>query len=103
MKVWVLLRKKQRIDRESMTEYSVPPVWTAEEIGEMLTPVCRELDVSRPMILEKHVDEMERIGRVVFRAADFVDSISFDTMEVELVDEKKRERIDKRDRRLDDF
>ena len=103
MKVWILLRKRPKIVREAMTDYAVPPAWTEEAIGEMLTPVCRELDVSRPMILEKHVDELERIGRVVFRAADFVDSVSFDTMEVELVDEKKRERIDKRDRRFDDF
>lgn len=103
MKVWILLRKKQKIMNEIMTEYDVPLIWTEEEIGMLLTPACRELDVARPMILDKHCDEMERIGRVVFRAADFVESVSFDTMEAELVDEKKRERIDKRDRRFDDM
>lgn len=103
MKVWILLQKKQKIVKETMTEYDVPPIWTEEEIGALLTPPCRGLDIARPMILAKHCDEMERIGRVVFRAVDFVESVSFDTMEVELVDEKKQERIDKRDRRLDDM
>ena len=103
MKIWVLTRRKQKILQDMTTEFNVPPLWTESAIEEMLTPVCQVLDISRPVIMQKHCEEMERIGRVVFRPADFMDNVAFDRMEVELIDEKKRERLDNRDRRFDDM
>lgn len=89
MKYWALERKKQKKRREVVFEASLPKEWTIQSLTDLLTFPCEKMDISRPIILEKHLLEWERIGRVVFRAIDFIDAVPFDTFELEMIDEEK--------------
>ncbi len=45
--------------------------------------VKEKLDISRPMILDKHVRDFRQFGIVVFQKTDFIEPVSFDRMVVE--------------------
>lgn len=89
MKIWALERNKQKIKNQLIFEYPTPTAWTVDILSDLLTAPCQAMDMSRPVVLSKHVEEMERIGRVVFRRADFLETVLFDTFEVEALDQEK--------------
>lgn len=48
------------------------------------------LDIARPLVLQKHVQDANAFSRVVFRKSDFVEPVSFDEFELELVAEEEK-------------
>lgn len=95
MKLWGILRKKQKIARQhtsvlpaSMSEFN------EDALYEAMDDICRELDIARPVVIGRHVKDFNEFKRVVFRGSDFIEKVEFDTFELELIDdsEKKNKR-----------
>ncbi len=91
MKLWGVLRKKQKIVASRVSEAAkntnlADEEWLHEAIGE----ICSALDIARPLILKKHAEDFARFSRVVFRKDDFIEKIGFDQFEIELIDEEKK-------------
>ena len=55
----------------------------------ILHDLCQALDLARPVVLEKHVRELDQFSHTVFRQSDFMESIVFDRFEIEIFPEKK--------------
>ena len=55
-----------------------------ENWHEALCELCSKLNLSRPVILDKHVNELLRFSHTVFRPDDFMEQVTFDRLEVEL-------------------
>lgn len=60
------------------------------EIGEggvegALLELCRRFDVQRPLQLPKHEREFEKFGRTFYTPEHFVEPVSFDRLEIELI------------------
>ncbi len=55
-----------------------------------VSSICGCLDLSKPLILEKHANEIRQFNRTVFYADDFVENVSFDTFEIEKIVMKKK-------------
>lgn len=90
MRLWILLRKKGKIFQQTESQFEHKDTgWDTEQLRCALEEPCRELDLSVPVVLEKHTAEMEKFGRTVFRPADFIESVSFDTLEAEIIGRKK--------------
>ena len=51
--------------------------------------LCQALDLSRPVVLQKHLNELERFNHTQFRQTDFMEPVSFDRFDVEILVEKK--------------
>ena len=51
----------------------------------MIGEACHILDLSRPVILRKHLQDIDRFGRAIFKAADFMEPIAFDRLEIEAI------------------
>ncbi len=91
MKIWGLLRRNQKIIHDTVEEFSiVERPRTADEWAPVLDVLCRALDLSRPVVLEKHVGELARFSRTAFRADDFLESVDFDRFELEIFPEEKK-------------
>ena len=52
--------------------------------------VCTAFDLSKPIICAKHLSEIKAFSRTVFFADDFVDAVSFDTLEIEIIGDRKK-------------
>ena len=86
-RLWGILRKKQRIWRDTVVEVNGEDLAAAQEaVGE----ICYKLDVPRPIWLDKNIREIEEFGRTVFTQDHFVEPIRFEKFEVEFLREKHR-------------
>ncbi len=90
MQVWAKTLKKHKIVNEVVRNFDSarPSDLYGWEI--IIHELCQELDLSRPVILTNHVRDLNSLMRVVFKASDFMEPISFDRFEIEVLPEKKR-------------
>ena len=52
--------------------------------------ITKELDLARPVVLNKHVKQLADFGRTNFKQMDFIEEIAFDTFEIEIFEEEKK-------------
>ena len=60
----------------------------------VLHELCQALDLSRPVVLEKHIRELDQFSHTIFRQSDFMEPIPFDRFEIEIFPEKKEHETD---------
>ncbi len=56
----------------------------------MLHEVCQELDLAQPVVLKKHLNEIAGFSRVTFKPSDFMETVDFDRLDIELFYDKKK-------------
>ena len=57
------------------------------KIFRALDEVCYQFDLSRPIWLDKTISDFKRHNKVRFTQDNFVDSISFDYLEIHVIEE----------------
>ena len=63
---------------------------TEADLDAALEEICRPLDVPHPVVLKKHRGEFERFFRTAFRPEDFMESVHFTRLELEVLREDKK-------------
>ncbi len=76
--------------RETVREFASARPSDMEGWSSLLHELCQDLDLCRPVVLRKHVNDLARFSRVVFKPADFIESVDFDEFEIEVLSEKKK-------------
>lgn len=82
MRVWGKIKKEDRI-KEDVTI-------TAEDFEASLLCICEHFDLTKPILVKKHFNEIRNFNRTIFYPDDFIESVSFDTFELEIIDLKKK-------------
>ena len=77
MRIWAKVLQDHRIMRETVREFAS----------------ARPSDMEG-WSLRKHVNDLARFSRVVFKPADFIESVDFDEFEIEVLSEKKKRSTD---------
>ena len=52
-----------------------------------LDKACHEFNISRPIWLEKNIEDFKRFSKVRFDQDSFIDEIEFDYLEVQMLEE----------------
>ena len=90
VRLWGIVRKNHKI----IAQHIVP--LTSTELGdivEAMDQITHKLDLSRPMLLEKHEQELATYAKTSFLPRDFLEPVSLDRFEIEvLFDEKTQKR-----------
>lgn len=89
MKIWALQKKNHKIIAQQTQSISFDGQWTIEAVHDVLKDICHDLDIAHPVILQMHADEMNKFNRTTFKKGDFIEQVTFDTFELELIDEEK--------------
>ncbi len=84
--IWVRLMHKNRISRDTAVDCA------HEDWQDALDQACRQLDVSRPMVLPRHERDWEQFSQARFLKEHFIEDIPFDRMEVEFIDPDKKKK-----------
>lgn len=58
-----------------------------KKVFNALEKVCIEFDLSRPIWLDSNIEEFKRHDKTRFRQDNFIDSIEFDFMEIQVIEE----------------
>lgn len=82
MKFWGKLKTEDRILKDIIVN--------SDDFKSAVANICNEFDLSKPIILEKHFSETASFNRTVFYPDDFVESVSFDSFEVEKIVTRKK-------------
>ena len=90
MKIWAKVIQHHKIVNEAVREFPARPS-DAQGWNAVLTDLAKPLDLARPVLLNKHVQELAKFNRTVFSPADFIESVSFDRFELEIFPEKKKD------------
>lgn len=90
MKIWAKVIKHHKTINEAVREFPARPS-DAQGWNSVLTELVKPLDLARPVLLNKHVQELAKFNRTVFSPADFIESVSFDRFELEIFPEKKKD------------
>ena len=91
MKIWAKVLKNHKIINEAVREFSLARPSDAEGWNRILVDLCKPLDLACPVLLNKHVQELAQFNRTVFSPGDFMESVSFDRFEIEIIPEKKKD------------
>ena len=91
MKIWAKVIQDHKIIGEAVREFPSARPSDAQGWHPILTELCKPLDLACPVVLKKHISELQRFSRTVFSQADFIETISFDRFELEIFPEKKKE------------
>lgn len=85
MRVYASVHTHNKIIKKH-TEFSDNPDVSCAFL-ECSEKIYKALDLSEPIWLSKHQRELSRFRRVRFRAEDFLEPISFDWIELEIIDD----------------
>lgn len=90
MRIWAKTIQSQKITSEVVREFALARPSDISGWMPVLHELCQALDLSRPVVLEKHVRELERFSHTAFRPSDFMEPVGFDRFEMEIFPEKKK-------------
>lgn len=84
MKLWGKIRKDNHTVADAVAVVHARSAYEVGDWGEPFAELCRKLNLSRPVILNKHIRDLERFSHTVFFPADFLEPVDFDRFEAEL-------------------
>ncbi|MDO4852829.1 MAG: hypothetical protein Q4A88_05330 [Clostridia bacterium] len=90
MRVWAKTLKDHKIQTDVVQEFALARPSDLYGWTPVIDDLCHALDIERPVILNKHIQDLCTFNRVIFRPSDFMDSVGFDRFEIEIFPEKKK-------------
>ena len=90
LKVWTYLYQKHRIRKDAVFEAPYSDI-----LEGMLEQACKHYDISVPIVLKKHVKELEDFSRTSFSPGDFIDSFPYDSLVLEIMRDKEEKKSKK--------
>ena len=88
MKIWAKVIKNQKIQSDVVQVFSLARPCDISGWAPILHDLCQSLDLARPVMLNKHLQELDHFNRTAFRPSDFMETVLFDRFEVELFPEE---------------
>lgn len=89
MKIWAFIRKHQKIIQDVVIEFHETRDASFEQWQTIIGELCQALQQSRPVILNKHIEQLTQFARTTFLPDDFLEDVAFDKFEVEIFPEEK--------------
>ena len=85
-RMWGKLIRDNRLLRDRVIEDDREETRT-HKVFDALTALCREFDLAEPIWLDANVTEFRRLSKTRFRQENFVEEISFDYLEIQMIEE----------------
>lgn len=83
-RLWIKAIKNHRIDQQAEAACA----WGEEK--EVLVELCKQTDIPCPLWLNKQEKEFSRFRRTSFLPEHFIESVDFDKLDVEYIDDTDR-------------
>lgn len=87
-KVWGRLRKDNKNIRDMVAECDLDNHTKKDCLTSCIEQICNEFDLQRPMLLPKNQRELEKLGLTSFNQDNFIETIYFDTLEIEIIEDE---------------
>lgn len=84
MKLWGKIRVNNNTAASHTVTVKGKTAYDVEDWGEPFARLCHDMNLSRPVILKKHVRDLEQFRHTVFLPQDFMEPVDFDRFEIEI-------------------
>ena len=85
MKFFARIMKERYVIFETMTEDFEVAKPLVDRLEKCLRIVCKDLDVSVPIWLDRNTKEFACFKRTIFTPEQFIDQVKFDKLQIEVV------------------
>lgn len=86
-RIWARTFKDNRMLKDTVIENDSSDMGRTQKVFAALDSVCYEFDLSRPVWLEKNIADFKRNSRVRFTQDSFIDTVEFDYLELQVLEE----------------
>ena len=80
-RIWAKVYSDDHIEKQTLYEKSSR--FTYSKFFEYLSAICDELDIPTPLLLKTHLFNFAKFNHVIFRPADFLESVPFTKLVLE--------------------
>ena len=87
MRFWGKMWKANRLMSDITIEINDESLNRTRKIFQALEDICYEFDLAKPMWLDKNVEEFKRHDKTRFGKDNFIESIEFDYLEIQVLEE----------------
>ena len=86
-RLWAKIWKDNHLIKDTVIENDDPELNRTRKIFAAVDAVCYEFDLSKPIWLDATVREFQKHDKARFYQDNFVDSIEFDYLEIQVIEE----------------
>lgn len=86
-RLWAKIWKDARLVRDTVICNDNTQLNRTRKIFKAIEEVCYEFDLSKPIWLDATVEEFKRHDKARFTQDNFIDSIDFDYLEIQVIEE----------------
>lgn len=86
-RLWAKIWKENHLLKDMVVENDDKELNRTRKIFSAIDTVCYEFDLSKPLWLDATVREFQRHDKARFYQDNFVDSIDFDYLEIQVIEE----------------
>ena len=90
MKIWASLHNPHQIIRDVVVQQNGTLPEDLEGWLPCLDSICQALDIPHPVMLTKHLQDLLKFSRTVFKSPDFMETVDFHHLVLEVLPEKKK-------------
>lgn len=86
-RLWGKIWKDNRMLKDTVIEIENADDTRTHRIFDALYDICIEFDLSKPIWLNSNIEEFKRRNKTRFSSDNFVESIDFDYLEIQILEE----------------
>ncbi|MBR3751014.1 MAG: hypothetical protein IKK58_04510 [Clostridia bacterium] len=90
LKFWARLIKDNKLQNQFLVDMDQRSV--EEMLEEGLNEACYGLDLARPIVQQKHLQDMKTYGFTRFLPESFMEDVDFDRMDVRIFDDSPKKK-----------
>ena len=86
-RLWAKIIVSGKMVKNMTIENSDPSLNRTKKIFSAIDEVCYAYDLSKPIWLDKNINEFKKNSKTRFTKDNFVDDIDFDSLDIEVIEE----------------
>ena len=86
MRMWGKLWQNHHLLRDTVVE-DVSDDTRTHKVFRLLEQIAMEFDLEKPIWLDANVSEFQKTSKTRFRQDNFIEEISFDALEIQIIEE----------------
>lgn len=86
-RLWARLYKDNHIIKDTVITNDNPNLRRTQKIFQAIDDICYQFDLSKPIWFDSNTIEFQRHSKVRFRKDNFIEPISFDFLELQIIEE----------------
>lgn len=86
-RMWAKIYKDNHMLKDMVVINDNPELTRTKKVFAALDEVCVEFDLGKPIWLDVNISEFKRVAKTRFREDNFIESIEFDFLEIQIIEE----------------